>query len=200
MNIREYIDTGILELYCLGALSPQEMEEVQHMMTMHTEVKNEIDSIQAAMETYTQKYAVTPPAHLEHAIGNLLDNLSKEAQMQLADLPLINKFTNYRRWLDFVQDRIPSSFKEGRYTKVLTSRPSVLQMLIVSATDIEDEVHTNELESFIILEGQCDCMVGDKVFRMVAGDFMQIPLHEHHEVKILTPYVVAILQRLTLAA
>ena len=42
------------------------------------------------------------------------------------------------------------------------------------------EVHTNELESFLILEGTCDITIGEEVHHLVTGDFISIPLHIGH--------------------
>jgi len=195
MGIREYIGSGILELYCLGNLSPQEEEEVLQMM-IHPEVKHEIVRIQTALEAYAQKHAVEPPVHMQGTINTLIGNLEKEILMYRHDLPVLNKYTNYLPWLQLVQDDIPKTIEGGRYTKMLTRTSSVMQMLVVSETDIEDELHTDEMESFIVLRGTCDCTIGDKVFSMKAGDYMEIPLHIHHDVKVHSPYVVAILQRI----
>ncbi len=195
MDVHKYIESGILELYCLGELSPQEETEVLQMM-IYTEVKAEITKIQMTLEAYAQEQAIEPPAHMQDMISALIDNLAKEASMNRHDLPILNKFTNYRSWLQLVQDDIPQNIRNGRYAKMLTHTSSVMQMLLVSETDIEEELHADEMESFIILQGTCDCRVGDKVFSMKAGDFMEIPLHVHHDVKVHAPYVVAILQRI----
>jgi len=60
-----------------------------------------------------------------------------------------------------------------------------------------DEVHTDVWESFIVLEGECECYIGtDTVVRLKAGGYLEIPMHEHHDVKIISDYVVGIMQRI----
>lgn len=47
MNIKEYIESGILELYVLGGLSAQEQAEVAALVAKHPELETEVLSIEA---------------------------------------------------------------------------------------------------------------------------------------------------------
>ncbi|PTX62832.1 anti-sigma-K factor rskA [Kordia periserrulae] len=53
MDSKEYIASGILELYVAGALSEKENEEVYAMMQQYPEVKQEVLSIEAAVVNLT---------------------------------------------------------------------------------------------------------------------------------------------------
>jgi len=58
------------------------------------------------------------------------------------------------------------------------------------------EVHHHEYEKFLILEGSCDIIVGNKTHSLLPGDYFCIPLHERHEVRITSSMPCkAILQR-----
>lgn len=46
MDIKEYIESGILELYVSGALTTQEMQEVERMAQVYPEIKKELDIIE----------------------------------------------------------------------------------------------------------------------------------------------------------
>ena len=46
MNSKEYIESGILELYVFGKLTDEEMAEVSQMAIQHPEVKDEITAIE----------------------------------------------------------------------------------------------------------------------------------------------------------
>ena len=67
---------------------------------------------------------------------------------------------------------------------------------MISRTDVDDEVHEHEQESFLVLEGECECHIGDTVYRLGPGGFIEIPLHLNHNVRVLSPYVVAVLQHI----
>ena len=49
MNSREYIESGILELYVFGKLSDEEIAEVNQMATQYPEVREEIKAIESAV-------------------------------------------------------------------------------------------------------------------------------------------------------
>lgn len=57
MTTKEYIDTGILELYVFGNLSETERMEVQKMIETHPEIKEEVLSIEDAIIHFSQSVA-----------------------------------------------------------------------------------------------------------------------------------------------
>jgi anti-sigma-K factor RskA len=62
LDIKEYISSGILELYVFGQLSEVERTEVERMAAQHPEVKSEIHEISKAIESYAIiNGAKTPP-------------------------------------------------------------------------------------------------------------------------------------------
>jgi anti-sigma-K factor RskA len=72
LNIKEYISSGILELYVANQLSVQERAEVEAMMQTHAEVRQEVYEIENAIEKYSQISSVNPPAELRSKILNAL--------------------------------------------------------------------------------------------------------------------------------
>ncbi len=64
MNTREYIESGVLELYIFGKLSETENEEVQAYANEYPEVKQEIESIEKAIINLS--YSVAPNLSLEN--------------------------------------------------------------------------------------------------------------------------------------
>jgi mannose-6-phosphate isomerase-like protein (cupin superfamily) len=165
------------------------------MRDQYPRIGAEISIIEASLEQYASLYALQPPVGLQGKIWDTLENLEKERRIDLSDLPVINRFTDHKTWLGAVKSLLPVPIKNERVIHVLRESDKILQMLVVSATDFEDEVHVKEHESFIILEGECECTVGDEVFRLQAGGYTEIPLHTSHDVRIISPYVIAILQR-----
>jgi len=65
---KEYIETGILELYVLGQLKPLEQQEVEDMAAKFPEIKAEIAAIEVAMEQYAFSHAIQPDVNLEKQI------------------------------------------------------------------------------------------------------------------------------------
>lgn len=195
MNLTAYIESGILELYALGQLDPEEREEAERMISVFPEIKAEYEAIQLSLERYAASSAIQPPAAVKEKLKATISNLEKEKEMNLQNLPLITKFSDHTRWMDLVQDMLPEELgDDGMYTSILHQSEKVVQLLVVTSTDIGDEVHDESHESFLILKGRCKCTVGNEVRFMEEGDYMPIPLYEHHDVEIISDRVVAILQ------
>ena len=67
MDIKEYISSGILELYVYGALTEAESREVSQVLKKHPEVRKEVEEIELAL----QKLSVaTAPSYNAEAILN----------------------------------------------------------------------------------------------------------------------------------
>ncbi|RYG12153.1 MAG: anti-sigma factor [Chitinophagaceae bacterium] len=64
-NIKAYIESGVLELYVLGDLSPEDVLQVEEMAANYPEVKAEIAAIELAIEQYAMQNAVEPSADVE---------------------------------------------------------------------------------------------------------------------------------------
>ena len=82
-EVKEYIESGILELYVLGQLSVPESNEVEEMANKYSEIKAEVLAIELAMENYAQHNSIVPPAKLE---SQLFDKLGfKNTQQIIAE-------------------------------------------------------------------------------------------------------------------
>ncbi len=68
MNIQEYIESGILDTYVLGATSDQERREVDCLSSIYPEIQQEIDRLTGTMEEYALLHSVEPPADLKARI------------------------------------------------------------------------------------------------------------------------------------
>ena len=81
MDIQEYIDSGILELYVYGALTPQESEEVSQVLAKYPEVQHEVEEIEAALQNLA---AATAPYNPEALIARIKSKLrTAEGVIQL---------------------------------------------------------------------------------------------------------------------
>lgn len=74
MNIQEYINSGILELYVYGALTEEESAEVSRVLQQYPQVKAEVEEIEAALLNLSAAAAPNNPAFLINAIKSKLSN------------------------------------------------------------------------------------------------------------------------------
>jgi len=75
LNIKEYIQSGILELYAAGAVTDDEAREVEAMCTAHPEVQAELRAIQDALLKYYSSYKKNPRPELRQSILDKIDSI-----------------------------------------------------------------------------------------------------------------------------
>ena len=68
MDIKEYIESGVLELYVYDQLSAAERSQVENICTQYPEVQAELDAIQDAMNGYAASHARVPDLALRDKI------------------------------------------------------------------------------------------------------------------------------------
>ena len=76
MDIKAYIESGILEAYALGALQPEEVQAVQEVLAEYPEALQELNTIENALLTLAEQNAIHPPHNLQTQIWNTLQNLA----------------------------------------------------------------------------------------------------------------------------
>ncbi len=79
MNLQAYITSGILELYVHGLATPEEVREVEAMAEQHPEVKQELDAIQQALESYADTHRIQPPDGLKEKVLQRLEGNAPKA-------------------------------------------------------------------------------------------------------------------------
>ena len=60
MDVKEYISSGVLELYAMDALSDSERNEVEKACASHREIAEELERVQDALNDYASVYARKP--------------------------------------------------------------------------------------------------------------------------------------------
>ena len=79
MDIREYIESGTLEAFVLGALSAEEAARVQADIAMYPELAAEVAAIETAMHEFALHEALTPPGNMEDKIWNAIQASQPDA-------------------------------------------------------------------------------------------------------------------------
>jgi len=89
MEIKEYIESGILEAYALGACSENESREVEEMCARNPEVKIELGKIQQAINGYASMYGKLPKVAVKEKIFAKIDLLNdSKKETKIIHLPL----------------------------------------------------------------------------------------------------------------
>lgn len=72
-DVKRFIESGILELYVLGDVSPAERQLVEDMIQKHPAVREEIEAIERALESNALENAVEPSERQRARILNSLE-------------------------------------------------------------------------------------------------------------------------------
>lgn len=88
MDIRDYISSGILELYACNALPDQERKEVEAMIAQYPELAAELREIELALEGMAERTAATPSAGARSAFLNAIEeDMEAEIPRKEASIP-----------------------------------------------------------------------------------------------------------------
>ena len=68
MEAQNIISSGLLELYALGASSPEESREVEGWVKQYPEVATELAYIHESMEAYAQTHAIAPDVSVKEKL------------------------------------------------------------------------------------------------------------------------------------
>lgn len=198
MELKDLLNSGLLELYVMGQLAHDDESLVLNMKDVYPEVKKEISALEGFCEQDACRNSVAPSERMNKKMDLMFASLEAEQHIELSNLPLISGFSDANAWLALIAHLLPENDSSKRFEKVLRLNDGVMQVLVVSPTNIEEEVHEELHESFLILKGTCICTIGETSRNMGPGDYMQIPLHLPHKVTLTSGSVTAILQRVDL--
>jgi mannose-6-phosphate isomerase-like protein (cupin superfamily) len=192
VNVQAYIKSGYLEQYCFGPFDAKLADEVNRLSLIYPEIKLELNAIELTLERLAQSQAVTPNHKLRTRILSAL-NLANEP-LDVNHLPPTSQFSDHQAWFAAVEHLIPAEPFDDFFAVLLQQNEKIAQTLVITKLNVPEEVHEVISESFFILKGTCTCTVGKDSFTLNAGDHLNIPLHTNHDIRIDSPYVIAILQ------
>lgn len=146
MDIKEYIASGIIDSYVLGAVSDQERQEVQCLSKIYPEIREELRIAEEAMERYAESIAVDPPASLR---ASILEKISGTPQEQHAPIIPLNPVEEVADEPQAPIRLLPVAYKWGAVASVLII--VTLSLLYVNASnkagDLSQEVTAMQQES-----------------------------------------------------
>ncbi|WP_205502433.1 cupin domain-containing protein [Rufibacter psychrotolerans] len=185
--ITDYIESGILELYVMGVTTPGETQEVEQMASAHPQIREEIETIRHTLEAYALAHAVEPKSTVKPLVLATIDYMVRLQQGEPVTFPPVlspeSRQEDYAAWLEREDLQAPAEL-EDIYVKIIGYSPNATTAIIWIKGVAEEEIHHDEHERFLILEGTCDITVDGKVNHLSPGDFFSIPLHQTHKVKV----------------
>lgn len=199
MSLKDYIHSGMIEDYCLGILTPDEMEDVAKQANINPEIKERIDEYQSALKHYAGELSPENAEIHKKQLMVIIDDLEAETRIDIKFLPLISKYSNSKKWLSLAKSVLPSALEEPTLMHKLRDEKGINQFLLWTIADSPHELHEDVYETLLLLEGECICRVGEDAYHLNTGDFLAIPLHKHHNLEVVKGPVLLLVQRLEAA-
>lgn len=97
MDIKAYIESGILEQFVIGTLSPAEAIEVERNIKLHPEIANEVKTIEITLEAYARHQGIVPKLTEDALIDSL--HSSKSKPINSADTKSGINWMTYLGWI-----------------------------------------------------------------------------------------------------
>ena len=170
----------------------------------------DVDKTEAALLAYAELHAVKPPLSMrDRILGNMQKLKVLEDNRQsftLDNLPILTPEANWLDWEAAVKGIEPTEDFEDVYMHLLEDNDIRTLNLAWVKQEVPEEVHHDILESFILLEGSCECHVFDengnkRIIKMRQGDYISFKIGEVHDIEITSAKPAkAILQWLKTAA
>lgn len=186
MSNKAFIDSGILELYVLGIATFAEQQEVEWRAKTALVIREELDAIGKSLEAMAMKQSIAPDPIIKPFLLATINYMNRIANGEQADEPpLLHPFStisDYDAWLK--RPDLVYNGTELVFAYIIGNTPKVTTAIAWLKEMAPQEVHDNELESFLIVEGTCDIVVDGSVNSLVPGNYFTIPLHKDHFIKV----------------
>ncbi len=186
-DLQAYMESGVIESYWLGQLDGAQIRDVERMAERFPEIRAEIARTADALRH--RSTAIHTLRARKECILHTLQQLHLEQDITLDNLPLLTPYSDYRRWLAVVGHLQPTDRLDGVEYCILRDHPTLVQMLVWVADSAAEEGHDPDSfqESFLVLEGECECDLGGTIIHLSAGDYLNIPANTLHLIRNLHP-------------
>jgi mannose-6-phosphate isomerase-like protein (cupin superfamily) len=186
-KVKDYIASGILEMYVLGDITPHEKEEVEHMALLYTEVAGEIKAIDQALQQYALLNTVAPDPIIKPFLMAAIDYSERMMNgEEISHPPMLTEnsaITDYSAWLQREDMTAPQQLNDV-HAKIIGYTKEMITAIVWIKEMAPQEMHDDEIEKFLIVEGTCNIIIEDEVHQLKAGDMLSIPLYKNHLVKV----------------
>jgi mannose-6-phosphate isomerase-like protein (cupin superfamily) len=202
MNVQAYIESGIIEEFSLGLLSDDLAKEVMAKALLFPEIQQEIEEMEEALAAYAR----TPPrAALKEQLMNVLRDLRLEEEIKPENPPSIHRYSDAAKWNKALIGIAPNlAFNDIKLYFLRKTKENQLCIAWLQSELAEDAHCRDEFqESFLILEGTCECSLGNRTIQLQPGDYVDIPFDTPHTIKVTSTsngFLKALIQRTKLAA
>lgn len=181
--VKEYIHSGIIELYLLGCTNEEENRDLEMASAYFPEIKSAIAQSAKAFEAFGVYQSIKPPEPLKPFLLATIDFMERleagEVPSSPPPLTPLSSALDYKPWLSRPDMELPAD-AEDTFIKILGANEQLTTAIVWAKTVLPAETHSDELESFLVLEGSCEIAFNEEKQVLKPGDILTIPLHTSH--------------------
>ena len=185
--VEDYISSGIIELYLLEMTSEEENRDLREAAKTFPEIQQAIDRAAKTFEEFGQANAVAPPAPLKAFLFGTIDYMERleggEIPTSPPALSSSSTINDFAPWLNR-EDMVLPEDAEDTFIKIIGADEKLTTAIVWAKTLLPAEVHDDEFESFLVLEGTCEIDIDNETHYLKPGDFLTIPLYADHVARI----------------
>ncbi|MBK9107594.1 MAG: hypothetical protein IPM92_04220 [Saprospiraceae bacterium] len=197
-ELHQYISSGVIESYCLGNLPEDEARELLDLASRYPEIQMEIDETLAALKNYRQDLSASKD--LKSRTLHFLEPFLAKETIDLKNPPFITRHSDAFAWKEALVELQPEYREDDFAIHSLKATADVEMNLVWLYGELVEDQHPEEdfTESFLIIEGACECDFEGQIVRFSAGDYFDVPIGVKHVIKNITKnsgFVKGIVQR-----
>ena len=198
-DIGEYLQSGLIESYVLGLATAEESKEAESLASVYPAVREAIDGFSKTLEQHALANAVAPDPTIKPMLMATIDFIARmEKGERQSEAPELNENSNISDFADWLNrpDFVLPSYVTDVYARIINHTPQATTAVVWIKEMSPAEIHHDEYEKFLIVEGTCDITIEQTIHHLKSGDFLAIPLFANHTVKVTSDIPCkAILQR-----
>lgn len=169
------------------------MEIQEWLKEEHSEIPNlsTIEDTELALLKFAEAHSEAPPGFLRTQILSKLSELKSQTEehkkLDLNRLPFLSDNHNLFDWQRAVDGIVPPPDFEDIHLHTIESSENRELFVAWVKEFVPEEVHHDLLESFLILEGSCECHITNpkgetRIIRLGQGDFYTMQVEETHDI------------------
>ncbi len=192
LDLNQYIQSGIIEDYCLGLASDDDGAQLLEYAQQYPEVKQALEIAEQNLEQLLWQHAQkAPEGNLSKILEGIEASTLEKAQLtgpkaQLEKFIPIFEKSDHQQWQRLTQNlEVPTAFNLHLHELYHDDR-DVLYVVWIKDR-IPQEEHQDLAESILCLEGHCVGKLAGKEIQLHPGSFWSVPLNTVHSLEVVSP-------------
>ena len=177
MEIKDIISSGLIEMYCMGLASADEIKLIEKFASQSKEVKDEIESVHESLNQYALASSQNPSPLLKNKIISYILNAKRKNQ-PFQFPPRLTSSSTISEWLNYITENniaAPENYDEVFLIDLPGNEKQFTYIAWAKKGAVVEESHENEDEYLLMLKGHCSVTINGKIGYYKEGDVIFIP-------------------------